>query len=159
MNNEYTPLLFSPISHASTEQYQKLHGTKQFFEVTTHDVRIAIYPFWLSDFSYPQRSLYSWGYHVRVENHRRETIHILKKDWFVIKSNGSKEPLDNALRIKHRPFIKSGEACDFTTSLTLDTPSNIIKGSYTFTNDKKAELLIPIPTFNLDNPNDFSPIH
>ncbi|MDI2112667.1 ApaG domain-containing protein [Commensalibacter nepenthis] len=128
MHYNIPPLLFSPIARTDKKQYQDLIQNPYVFKAKLHQIHIAIYPFWLEEYSFPRKNIYSWGYHVRIENHCLNPIHILRKNWNIIQSNNHVKTINTPIIADNNALLNVGEACDYTACITLDTPSNIIKG-------------------------------
>lgn len=159
MNYTIPHLIFSSIAQTDKEQYQNLFQEHGVFEISAYQIYIAIYPFWLEEYSFPRRSMFSWGYHVRIENHNDTPIFIIRKNWDIIKTNSRITTIDSKIIEKDNARLNSGEACDYTSCITLDTPSNIIKGYYAVSDHTGAVMNINIPSFNLDNPHDLFSIN
>ncbi|CAI3939970.1 Uncharacterized conserved protein ApaG affecting Mg2+/Co2+ transport (ApaG) (PDB:1TZA) [Commensalibacter communis] len=159
MQYHIPPLLFSSITKTDKRQYQDLLQNPCVFEAQSHHIHIAIYPFWLEEYSFPRRSIYSWGYHVRIENHNPNPISILKKNWNIIQSNNHIKTINTPIIADDDALLNVGEACDYTSCITLDTPSNIIKGYYIISKDTEQTINIDIPSFTLDNPHELFSIN
>lgn len=159
MNYHIPRLLFSSIAQTNKEQYQDLFQEYDVFEASTHHIYIAIYPFWLEEYSFPRRNIFSWGYHVRIENHNVTPISITIQHWDIIKTNSRITTIDTKIIENDDAKLNAGEACDYTSCITLDTPSNIVKGYYTISDHTGNIMNIDIPSFNLDNPHDLFSIN
>lgn len=159
MNYHISRLLFSSIAQTDKEQYRDLFQDHDVFEASIDHIYIAIYPFWLEEYSLPQRNIFSWGYHVRIENHDVTPIFIIRKNWDIIKTNSRITTINTKIIENDDAQLKSGEACDYTSCITLDTPSNIIKGYYTISDHTGYVMNVDIPSFNLDNPHDLFSIN
>lgn len=159
MSYQIPRLIFSSIAQTDKAQYKEIFQEHGVFETSSDCIYIAIYPFWLEEYSFPRRNIFSWGYHVRIENHNTTPIFIIRKNWDIIKTNSHITTIDTKIIENDNAKLNHGEACDYTSCITLDTSSNIIKGYYTISDHTGRIMNINIPSFNLDNPHDLFSIN
>lgn len=150
MNNP--TLFFSSMPDDFQSQSKRIYNHEPSFERMAHGVRIIICPFWLDDYSYPEHSLYSWAYHVRIENHGQNHLCILSQDWSIIQDNGKIKSIDNKNIFTNTQQLAPGKACEYSSSLSLNTPSNFIRGVYHTSYADGHSFDLSIPTFSLDSP-------
>lgn len=155
MDYQIPPLLFSSVTKKDKEQYRDLYEDFFVFKTMSHNIHIAIYPSWLEEYSYPRRNIYSWAYHVCIENHNKTPIYILNKTWNIIKENNQVTTIDTKLVTDDVAKVNPNEVCEYTSCITLNTSSNIVKGHFRITDDTGQIRNIDIPSFTLDKPYDF----
>ncbi|MCT6879332.1 MAG: Co2+/Mg2+ efflux protein ApaG [Commensalibacter sp.] len=146
-----------PFSIDTEELCEEADEEMVFFEKTSHNIRVVVQPFWLEEQSCPEQHLFSWAYQIRIENHGCETVGILRGSWDVTDARGHKKYIEGECLLGEVPQLESGEVFEYTSSMSLNTPSGFMKGYYKITHMNSGKIFdIAIPEFSLDSPHQSS---
>ena len=75
---------------------------------TTRDIRVTVRSFYLEDQSRPDESHYVWAYRVRIENHGRETVQLLRRTWQITDARGRTQHVHGAGVVGEQPVLEPG---------------------------------------------------
>jgi ApaG protein len=126
----------------------------------TRDVRVTVRSFYLADQSRPEDSHFVWAYRVRIENHGRETVQLLRRTWQITDARGRTQHVHGAGVVGEQPVLEPGESFEYTSGTPLDTPSGFMVGAYHMVLPSSGETFdVAIPAFSLDSPHQAGQIH
>ena len=126
---------------------------------TTKAVTVRVAPMFLEEQSVPDEDRFVWAYHVRIENHGRETVQLLNRYWRITDWRGNVHEVRGEGVIGKQPVLQPGEAYEYTSGTPLDTPSGFMTGSYGMESASGARFDVRIPAFSLDSPYQEVQIH
>ena len=119
----------------------------------TRGIAVSVEPTYLETRSSPDSSEYFWAYRVIIENHGRETVHLLSRHWMITNARGELTEVKGPGVVGEQPVLKPGERFEYTSGAPLDTPSGMMGGAYQMESESGERFDIEIPTFSLDSPN------
>ena len=93
-----------------------------------------------------------WVYHVRIENHRDDTIQLLTRHWRITDARGMVNIVDGEGVVGETPVLKPGETHDYVSGCPLGTPHGSMEGLYTFSDGEGGSFEARIPFFPLAAP-------
>jgi len=127
---------------------------------TTRDVCVSVRSFFLADQSRPDESHFVWAYRVRIENHGREAVQLLRRTWRITDARGRTQHVHGAGVVGEQPLLEPGESFEYTSGTPLDTPSGFMAGAYHMTVPSSGENFdVTIPAFSLDSPHQPGRVH
>jgi ApaG protein len=130
------------------------------YVATTRNVRVTVNSFFLADQSDPRESKYVWAYRIRIENHSRESVQLLRRTWHITDARGRVQRVQGVGVIGQQPVLEPGEAFEYTSGTPLETPSGFMTGQYHMVAIDSGEAFdVAIPTFSLDSPHVDSRLH
>ncbi len=129
------------------------------YQQTTREIRVLVDPVYLEEQSSPSDRHYVWAYHVRVENHGKETVQLRNRHWRITDANGQMHEVRGAGVIGEQPVLRPGEAFEYTSGTPLSTPSGIMVGSYEMETKDGESFDVEIPAFSLDSPYQQRQVH
>lgn len=130
------------------------------YEAVTRGIRVEVRPLFLEDQSEPDEGRYTWAYRVRVENHGRETVQLLRRTWRITDAHGHVQLVHGDGVVGERPTLEPGEAFEYTSGTPLETPSGFMAGQYHFVVPATGETFdAEIPLFSLDSPYGAGAVH
>lgn len=127
------------------------------YQATTRDIQVTVTPAYQEEQSSPGENRYVWAYHIRIENHGRETVQLLNRYWHITDSLGHVEEVRGPGVVGEQPVLRPGEAYEYTSGCPLSTPSGIMVGSYEMRNADGSQFEVQVPAFSLDSPH--QPVH
>lgn len=122
------------------------------YSKTTHNIKVTIQTAFLEEESAPSRGHYMWAYHVDIVNQNDCPVRLLAREWHIINARGQMETVYGAGVVGQQPFLKAGQSFAYSSGTPLATPSGLMYGTYTFTNNKGEVWEVDIPSFSLDSP-------
>lgn len=130
------------------------------YTATTRGIRVTVRSFYLADQSRPEEGVYAWAYRIRIENHGRETVQLLRRTWEITDARGRTQFVHGAGVVGQQPLLEPGEAFEYTSGTPLDTPSGFMTGTYHMVAPDSGEMFdVAIPTFSLDSPEADKRLH
>ncbi len=129
------------------------------YETVTRDIMVTVEPSYLDDQSSPSDNHYVWSYHVRIENHGRETVQLRNRYWRITDSRGQSQEVRGAGVVGVEPVLSPGESFEYTSGTPLNAPSGIMVGSYEMETVGGDRFDVDIPAFSLDSPYDTAPLN
>lgn len=122
------------------------------FEQETDKITVSVRPVYMDHESQPSAGYYVWAYHVRMQNHRDDTVQLLNRHWKITDAMGVTHEVHGPGVIGKQPVLKPGDVFEYASGTYLGTPSGIMGGMYEMQRLDGEMLMIPIPTFSLDSP-------
>ena len=126
----------------------------------TRGVRVSVRSFYLEDQSHPEDGHFVWAYRVRIENHGKEPVQLLRRTWHITNARGHTQHVRGDGVVGEQPVLEPGEAFEYTSGTPLDTPSGFMTGAYHMIAPASGEAFdVDIPTFSLDSPHQDGRVH
>lgn len=113
-------------------------------------VRVAVN--FLPEQSHVSAGKWFWVYHIRIENHSKETIQLLTRHWRITDGNGAVNHVDGEGVVGEQPILLPGGTHDYVSGCPLTTPHGSMEGHYTFRKERGDALRVAIPFFPLAAP-------
>ena len=123
------------------------------YSETTRSIKVTVKPFYLEDQSSPGDNHFVWAYQVRIENHGRETVQLLRRYWRITDGLGRVQEVRGAGVVGEQPVLEPGESFEYTSGTPLATPSGIMAGRYEMETRDGEAFEVTIPAFSLDSPH------
>lgn len=123
------------------------------YSATTQGITVRVQPEYLPAESQPERGLWVWRYHVRIENHGPERVQLLDRHWIIRDSSGGVEEVAGPGVVGQQPVIQPGGAHDYVSGCPLPTPSGTMEGSYGMVGAGGRLFRVAIPQFDLVSPD------
>lgn len=122
------------------------------YAATTGDVTVRVNPSYLPEQSDPDKPVFVWAYHIRIENSGEEAVQLISRHWVITDANGRVQEVKGLGVVGEQPRIEPGQSYDYVSGCPLPTPSGIMAGSYTLLDAAGAPFEVEIPAFSLDSP-------
>jgi len=117
---------------------------------TTHDIRVQVEPYVLSEVTRPSAHDYRFAYRITMSNDSEHTVRLDSRHWIIVDADGEREDVVGDGVIGHNPRLDPGEYFTYTSMCPLSTPWGTMEGTYRFTRlDDGAPLDIGIERFYL----------
>lgn len=124
------------------------------YRAVSHDILVAVEPFYLKSHSEPERNHYVWSYRITICNNSRDTVQLEARYWHITDANGKVEEVRGAGVVGEQPILNPGDSFQYSSGCPLSTPSGIMKGSYQMRDSAGTRFNVTIPAFSLDIPDD-----
>ena len=119
---------------------------------TTDGVTVRVVTNFLEDQSSPAQNRWFWSYHIRLENHRDDSVQLLTRHWKITDGRGGISHVDGDGVVGEQPLLKPGSSHDYVSGCPLPTPSGMMEGHYRFIRADGSTFLVDIPRFRLVAP-------
>lgn len=113
-------------------------------------VRVAVN--FMPDQSRIEAGRWFWVYHIRIENHRQDTVQLLTRHWRITDSRGTVNLVDGEGVVGETPILAPGATHDYVSGCELTTRQGSMEGHYTFAREDGTLLRVAIPFFPLAAP-------
>ncbi len=109
---------------------------------------------YLEDQSEPENGTWVWAYQVRIENHGKVTVQLLRRTWRITDARGRVQVVQGDGVVGEQPVLEPGEAFEYTSGTPLEMPSGFMVGIYHMVETLSGEAFdAEIPAFSLDSPH------
>lgn len=122
------------------------------FSKTTRDIKVTAVPTFLNEHSEPSDGHYVWAYTIQLENHSDQTVQLINRYWQITDEQGLVQEVRGPGVIGESPVLEPGQAFQYTSGTSLNTPSGIMMGTYEMVSTNGEHFDIDIPAFSLDCP-------
>jgi ApaG protein len=113
-------------------------------------VRVAVN--FMPDQSRVEAGRWFWVYHIRIENHRDDTVQLLTRHWRITDSRGTLNMVDGEGVVGESPILAPGATHDYVSGCELTTRQGSMEGHYTFGRADGSLFEVSIPYFTLAAP-------
>ena len=123
------------------------------YRETTHNISVSVMPVFIDERSKPDDDIYFWAYRVIIENNGEESVQLLKRYWHISDANGKVEEIRGDGVVGEKPTLAPGARYEYTSGCPLSTASGIMVGHYEMQLENGELLIVKIPAFSLDLPD------
>jgi ApaG protein len=113
-------------------------------------VRVAVN--FMPDQSRIEAGRWFWVYHIRIENHRDDTVQLLTRHWRITDSRGVVNLVDGEGVVGETPILAPGATHDYVSGCELTTRQGSMEGRDTFAREDGTLFPVAIPFFPLAAP-------
>tara|TARA_A100001391_G_scaffold78331_1_gene50555 strand:- start:14588 stop:15004 length:417 start_codon:yes stop_codon:yes gene_type:complete len=128
-----------------------LHSLFQ-YAATTHGVTVRVAVSFMPEQSRVEAARWFWVYHIRIENHRDETIQLRTRHWRISDADGMINVVDGEGVVGEMPVLAPGQTHDYVSGCELNTRHGAMEGHYAFTHADGSVFEVAIPYFVLEAP-------
>ena len=118
----------------------------------TDGVTVRVSVNFMPDQSRIEAGRWFWVYHIRIENHREDTIQLLTRHWRITDARGAVNMVDGEGVVGETPVLAPGATHDYVSGCPLPTPHGSMEGHYTFSDSDGRLFEAAIPFFPLAAP-------
>ncbi len=115
-----------------------------------YKVVVRVTPHYLPDQSEPAHHVYTFAYHVVIQNTGTVAAQLISRSWNVNDAQGHTEKVRGLGVVGHQPLLKPGESFEYTSGTRLRTPTGTMHGHYFFVAEDGERFEADIPMFVLD---------
>lgn len=128
---------------------QETEITKTPYSETTHNICISVRPEIIRDNTDPSDQIYSFAYHVRIENLSNEKVQLVERHWLISSGGRQIGEVMGPGVVGQQPHLKPGEVYEYSSGAVIHDPIGDMYGSYTFRTEKGRYFQANIPRFDL----------
>ncbi|RYZ68953.1 MAG: Co2+/Mg2+ efflux protein ApaG [Lysobacteraceae bacterium] len=122
--------------------------------MTSSDYAIAIdvATRFLDEQSAPADQRFVFSYTISIRNHGRIAARLLGRHWLITDANGKVREVRGEGVVGEQPWLRPGDAFEYTSGAVLETPLGTMRGSYDMLADDGTRFEAPIAPFTLTVP-------
>ncbi|GAB3731307.1 Co2+/Mg2+ efflux protein ApaG [Luteimonas pelagia] len=106
----------------------------------------------LDDQSAPDEDRYVFAYTIRIRNDGSVPAQLLARHWVITDGNGKVEEVAGEGVVGEQPWLRPGEAFQYTSGAVLETDIGTMEGRYEMLADDGTRFDAPVPAFTLSIP-------
>ncbi|HFD87480.1 MAG TPA: Co2+/Mg2+ efflux protein ApaG [Gammaproteobacteria bacterium] len=100
----------------------------------------------------PEQSRYTFSYTVTITNRGQRAARLMTRHWIIVDSSGKKQEVQGDGVVGEQPYLKPGEAFQYSSGTIIETPAGIMEGKYHMVTDSGERFTAEIPPFALAVP-------
>jgi ApaG protein len=121
------------------------------FTVNTDSISVSAQPEYMEYESSPVEGQYVWVYHIKINNNGKSAVQVMNRYWHITDGRGMIQEVRGPGVVGLQPMIMPGEHFEYTSSVSLTTPTGIMHGEYEIRTTDERLLIVNIPVFSLDS--------
>ena len=111
---------------------------------------VEVVPQYLREQSSPEDDLYVFAYTITITNTGDVPAQLISRTWNVNDANGITEKVKGLGVVGQQPFLKPGQAFEYTSGTRLRTPTGTMHGSFFCVAEDGERFDADVPMFVLD---------
>lgn len=116
----------------------------------TQGVKISVDTVYQEEYSNPDKEHFMFGYQISVENLTDYSIRLMRRQWFIFDSSGTKREVEGEGVVGQQPLIEPGESYTYVSGCNLTTDMGSMSGNYLMNREvDNTEFIVDIPEFQL----------
>lgn len=119
------------------------------YAATTDAVEVSVRPVYLDAKSDAVARRFVFAYFVRIENHGRDAVRLLRRRWAITDAAGVVEDVEGPGVVGVQPTIEPGESHTYHSFCVLQTFQGSMTGAYLMERPDGERFLARIPRFHL----------
>lgn len=121
------------------------------FTLNTDFISISAQPEYIEYESSPVEGIYVWVYNIKITNNGKHPVQLLNRYWHITDGTGTIQEVRGPGVVGVQPIIMPGESYDYSSSVSLRTPTGIMHGEYEFKDNDEKMFCAQTPVFSLDS--------
>ncbi|CAL1240573.1 Co2+/Mg2+ efflux protein ApaG [Candidatus Methylocalor cossyra] len=118
----------------------------------TRELTVQVKTLYLGEESRPDAKRYVFAYTVTMQNTGTIAARLLGRRWLITDANGKVIEVVGEGVVGEHPYLRPGEAFQYTSSAMIETPVGTMQGSYQLVADDGVPFEAPIAPFSLAIP-------
>ncbi len=118
-----------------------------------YKINVEVKPAYIEEQSDPGQQQYVFSYTVTIVNDGKVPAKLMTRHWVITDGHGHIQEVKGDGVVGKQPYLRPGEAYQYTSGTLMNTPTGSMQGSYQMRADDGIEFDAPIPEFYLVVPN------
>ena len=118
--------------------------------MSSYQFLVAVVPQFLREQSSPEDGLYVFAYTITITNIGEMAAQLISRTWNVNDANGVTEKIRGLGVVGQQPYLKPGQAFEYTSGTRLRTPTGTMHGSFFCVAEDGEKFDADVPMFVLD---------
>jgi ApaG protein len=124
------------------------------YQAVTHAIEVVAEPWYRPDQSDAEAGRFVWSYRITIVNNSDRTVQLVSRYWRIIDATGLLEEVRGPGVVGEQPILNPGDSFQYTSGCPLRTRSGTMEGVYTMVDDRGSTIMVDIPAFSLDLPDE-----
>ena len=116
----------------------------------SYQFHVQVKPRYQPQRSDPEQAIYFFTYTITVRNTGTVAAQLISRTWNVNDADGHHEKVKGLGVVGHQPLLQPGEAFEYTSGTSLQTPTGTMHGSYFCVAEDGEKFDVDVPMFVLD---------
>jgi ApaG protein len=116
-----------------------------------YQFRVEVEPRFLPEQSAPSQGIYSFSYTITITNSGEVPAQLISRHWVIRNAAGEVEEVKGLGVVGQQPFLKPGEAFQYSSGCRLRTPTGTMQGSFFCVAEDGERFDVPVAAFMLDD--------
>ncbi|HEY9560877.1 MAG TPA: Co2+/Mg2+ efflux protein ApaG [Anseongella sp.] len=112
----------------------------------TDGIKISVETLYQPEYSNPAGEHFMFAYQIRIDNLSDHSIQLLRRNWSIFDSNGTRREVEGEGVVGQQPIIEPGESHEYVSGCNLRTEFGAMSGFY------QMQRLIDGRLFNVNIP-------
>ena len=130
----------------------KIHWSASVAEGKKYDIQVTVNTAYIPEQSDPVADRYVFAYTINIANQGTAAAQLISRHWIITDGTGKVEEVRGLGVVGQQPFLKPGEAFEYTSWSHLSTPTGSMRGSYFCVAEDGGRFEATIPEFALVQP-------
>ncbi|MDF7674265.1 Co2+/Mg2+ efflux protein ApaG [Acetobacteraceae bacterium ESL0709] len=124
------------------------------YTARTGDITVTVRPIWIEELSDVKDQIFTWVYHIIIENGGEEAMQLTGRTWSIFDGAGNEVSAYSDGIGGELPVIAPHAHFEYTSGAELRTPSGFMSGAYHARLVEEDHYFdVTIPMFSLDSPH------
>lgn len=119
---------------------------------SVRELKVDVQSVYVGEESLPDAGRYVFAYTVTMQNTGTVPARLLGRRWLITDSNGKVMEVVGEGVVGEHPYLRPGEAFQYTSSAVIETPVGSMRGSYQMVADDGVPFEASIAPFSLSIP-------
>src|SRR3569623_1527776 len=119
---------------------------------SAYKIRVLVEPFYIEDQSVPEENRYEFAYTVNIQNTGQVAAKHVSRHWTIPDANGKTQEVKGQRAVGEQPYLRPGEAFQYTSGAVLDTAVGTMRGSYQIVSDDGSQFDAENTVYTLSMP-------
>jgi ApaG protein len=119
------------------------------YTATTENITVIVRPVYLDGQSDFIAKKFVFLYFVRIENHGRGTVKLLRRHWFIHDANEEVKEVEGEGVVGKQPVLRPGLSHEYNSYSILETFEGYMEGTYLMEREDGEVFEVKIPRFTL----------
>lgn len=119
----------------------------------SHNVKVEVTSNYIEEQSIPEENRFVFSYTVTISNQGSEAAKLLTRHWYITNANNDVQEVFGEGVVGEQPYLRPGEAFEYTSGTIIETPVGSMHGSYQMVADDGTRFDADIPPFSLSVPH------
>lgn len=117
-----------------------------------YDIQVSVTTQYIEAESNAEANRYIFSYTITIENHGEIPAKLLSRHWIITDANNRVQEVKGKGVIGEHPYLRTGEAFQYTSGTMIETPVGSMQGSYQMVADDDHHFDAIIEPFSLALP-------
>lgn len=96
----------------------------------TEGVKVSVVSEYQPEYSNAAQMHYVFGYRIVIENNSENTVHLLRRHWYIYDANGTVREVEGEGIVGQQPVLEPGEQHQYVSGCNLKTTIGKMVGTY-----------------------------